>query len=129
MALFTFKTVQAFVQFLWAWRIGGGELVDQNTANQRAAICAQCHNNRSSSGGRVCGVCNKMAHGVLDGIRSGIIKNAKTTSDDKLQTCLVCGCDLKISVWIPNQVLLKLEDHNAYPTFCFKKKIVENLEV
>lgn len=128
MALFTFKTVQAFVQFLWTWRMNGGELVDQNTANQRAAICVSCHNNSTSSG-KVCGVCNKMAHATLDGIRAGIIKSAKTSSHDRLLDCKLCGCDLKIKVWIPNQVLGKLEEVNAWPTHCWMKKITENLEV
>lgn len=130
MAIGTFKTVQSFVQFLWSWKLSDGKLVDQNTANLRAEICANCHNCKPSSETRAgCSSCNKMGRTILDKIRSSIIGGLKTTSDSKLQTCAICGCCLKISVWIPNQVLLKLEDAEAYPGFCWKKRIKENLEI
>lgn len=130
MAVSTFKTVQSFTQFLWNWVIGGGKLVDQNTANIRAQTCASCHNNLPSADVRKgCSACNKMGNSVINKIRGSIIKNNSTTSDRHLLTCGICGCDLRISVWIPNQALLKLEDSNAYPTYCWKKKIEQNLEV
>lgn len=130
MAVSTFKTVQSFVQFLWSWYTTGGKLLDQETANARAAICVQCHNNKPSHEARGgCSVCNKMGGVVLQSVRAQIIKNNTTPSDAKLLTCALCGCDNRITVWIPNQILLKLEDANAYPAFCFKKKIQENLEV
>lgn len=130
MAVTTFQTVQSFVQFLLNWYLKGGTLVDQNTANMRAAICAACHNNKSSSEvRRGCSTCNKMGNTILNSVRAKIIKNNSTPHDSRLLTCAICGCCLKISVWIPNQILLKTEDANAYPTHCWKKKIQENLEV
>lgn len=130
MAISTFKTVQSFVQFLWKWKLSDGKLVDQNTGNLRSAICAACHNNKPSSETRGgCGSCNKIGKTILDKVRSSIVAGMKTTHDAALKTCAICGCDLKISVWIPNQVLLKLEDSNAYPGFCWKKQIENNLEV
>lgn len=130
MAVSTFKTVQSFTQFLWNWVIGGGQLLDQNTANIRAQTCVGCHNNLPSVDVRKgCSACNKMGGAVINKIRSSIIKNHSTPSDGKLLTCGICGCDLRISVWIPNQALLKLEDANAYPSFCWKKKIQQNLEL
>lgn len=130
MAVSTFKTVQSFVRFLWSWYVGGGKLLDQAIANERAAICVQCHNNKPSHETRGgCSVCNKMGGAVLQSVRAQIIKKNATPSDAKLLTCAICGCDNRITVWIPNQILLKLEDANAYPDFCFKKKIQENLEV
>lgn len=130
MPISTFQTVQSFVQFLWNWKLGNGQLVDQNTANLRASICAGCHNNKPSSETRgTCSSCNKMGNAILNKVRSSIVGGLTTTSEAKLKTCGICGCDLKISAWIPNQILLKLEDANAYPSFCWKKKIQENLEV
>lgn len=125
------KTVQSFVQFLWNWKLSGANLVDQNTANQRAETCVACHANVKSDEARKggCGACNKMGNKVLNSIRDKIIKGNGTPHDAKLQSCLICGCDLKISVWIPNEVLLKTGDANAYPTHCFKKKILEGKEV
>lgn len=125
------QTVQSFVQFLWNWKVSGGNLVDQNTANQRAETCVACHNNLSSKEVRKggCGVCQKMGNATINMIRSKIIKGNGTPSDAKLLTCGICGCCLKISVWIPNAVLLKSGDANAYPEFCWKKKVVEGRDI
>lgn len=130
MAIINFKTIKAFTQFLWNWKLSGSQLVDQNTANIRAQICKTCHNNKS--GGDVrggCGVCNKMGNQALDSIRDDIINGNRTTSDGSLMTCAICGCDLRISVWIPNNVLLSVEDANAYPDFCWKKKIIDGIDL
>lgn len=130
MAVSHFKTVQSFVHFLWGWYVGGGKLLDQNTANIRAGICSICHSNKPSGEVRKgCSACNKMGNAVINTLRSQILKNNKTSYDNQLLTCEHCGCDLRISVWIPNQQLLKLEDSNVYPSFCWKKKIEQNLEV
>lgn len=128
MAVSFFHTVQSFAQFLLNWTLSGGRLVDQNTANIRAEICAACHNNKASSEVRKggCSSCNKMGNFVLDALRSKIIKSNKTTSDAKLLTCAICGCDNRISVWIPNDILIAPEEANAYPSFCFKKARLEN---
>lgn len=127
MAITFFKTVKSFTQFLWNWKLGGSPLVDQNTANIRAETCAACHNNKQSSDVRKgCGVCNRMGNKAIDSIRNEIISGNKTTSDHKLLACGICGCDLRISVWIPNNVLLSKEDANAYPAFCWKKAILED---
>lgn len=132
MAVTFFKTVQSFVQFLLNWYLTGGKLVEQNVANIRAAICATCHNNLPTKeikkGG--CSGCNKMGGIVLNSIRGKIIGKNATTSDAKLLSCGICGCDNRISVWIPNQILIQsMHDVNAYPTFCWKKKLEENQEV
>lgn len=130
MAVTKFQTVQSFVQFLLNWYLKGGQLVDQATANTRAAICAACHNDLPSSEvRRGCSTCNKMGNVVLNSVRQKIIKNNSTPHDSKLLTCAICGCCLKISVWIPNQMLLKNEDANAYPTHCWKKAILENRDL
>lgn len=127
-----FNTVQSFVQFLLNWYLKGAKLVDQNTANLRASICATCHNNLPTKeikkGG--CSSCNKMGGIVLNSIRSKIIGGSRTTNDPKLLACGICGCDNRISVWIPNQVLVdSMHDVNAYPTFCWKKKLTDGQEV
>lgn len=130
MAVSFFHTVQSFTQFLWNWILKGGTLVSQNVANLRAETCVSCHNNKPSSEVRKgCSSCNKAGNKVVDKVRATIIKQNKTPSDSRLLVCNLCGCDNKISVWIPNQILLKREDANAFPDFCWKKKILENLDV
>lgn len=126
-----FHSVQSFVQFLLNWTLKGGKLVEQGTADARAAICSACHNNKPTSEIRNRSCCggNKVANAVISAARSKIIKDAKSTNDAKLLACAICGCDNKISVWIPNNVLLKPEDANAYPSFCWKKKITEGQDV
>lgn len=129
MAIVKFHTVKSFVQFLWNWLLSGGKLVDQNTANLRAQICSGCHNNTVEGEiGRGCSTCNKLGTTTLDLIRGKIIGKNKTTTGS-LKACGICGCDLKISVWIPNVILVSVEDVNAYPSFCWKKKRTENLDV
>lgn len=130
MAVSFYYTVQSFTQFLWNWLLKGGTLVSQNIANLRAETCISCHNNKPSSEVRKsCSACNKLGNKAIDKVRATIIKENKTPSDSRLLTCGICGCDLKVSVWIPNVILLKVEDVNAYPTQCWKKKRAENLDV
>lgn len=129
MAVSTFKTVQSFVQFLWNWFLTTkGQFVDQNTANIRASICAGCHANVPSGDVRK-GCCGKAGNLAVMAVRRGIIGAKTTPSESRLLSCGICGCCLKISVWIPNSILLKPEDSNAYPAFCWKKKIEQNLDV
>lgn len=130
MAISFFQTVQSFSQFVMNYILKGGGLVDQNTANIRAQICAACTNNKPSGDIRkVCSSCNKISNAVINKFRSAIIKDNKTTSDARLLACSLCGCDLKISVWIPNNILLTKADANAYPSYCFKKAILEDRDV
>lgn len=131
MAVTFFHTVKSFTQFLWNFKLGGSQLVSQNTANLRGEICVGCHNNIPSKEVRKggCSTCQKMGGRVLNSIRDSIIAGNRTTSDGKLLTCGICGCDNRISVWIPNDVLLSKEDANAYPQFCFKKAILEDRDL
>lgn len=125
-----FKSVKDFVAFLLNWRKSGGELVDQNTATIRASICVGCHNNVPSSEVRkACCGGGAAANAALWAARKIIIQTKSTSYDKQLFVCALCSCDLKIKVWIPNSVLLAPEDANAYPTFCWQKKIVEGSEL
>lgn len=131
MAITFYNTVKSFAQFLWNWKLQGSGLVDQNTANIRAETCAGCHNNLPSKDVRKggCRVCNKMGNKVLDSIRDEIIAGNRTPADYKLLACGICGCDLRISVWIPSSALVTKEDANAYPSFCWKKAILEDKDL
>lgn len=126
-----FQTVKSFAQFLANWTLKGGKLVDQETANARAAICASCHNNSPSAEVRAgCGACRKGGDWLLDKVRNPITGGRRTPSDPKLKVCALCGCDLKIKVWIPNEALgVPKEEANAYPSFCWRKAMVDGKEI
>lgn len=130
MAITFFHTVKSFAQFLWNWKLQGSPLVDQNTANLRAGICSGCHNNKPSDEVRTgCSSCQRAGNLIINTSRDLIISGNTTTSDSRLLVCGVCGCDNKISVWIPNVALVAIEDVNAYPSFCWKKLRLENRDI
>lgn len=130
MSTTAFERFQTFASAFKNFLMGGGDYVDQNTANIRGSICAQCHNNvpgeeaRAFSGG--CTTCNKAFGGIenvlIDGIRKGVIGNKISTSHDKLKSCKICGCDNRISIWFPLRVFnVSEETNNVWPGFCWKK--------
>lgn len=127
MAVTIFKGIENFTNFLWEWIKAGKPLVSQEIANARAATCASCHNNVNVDQAVKVGCCGRGLQGVLSGFRKRIIQNRTTPSDAHLKSCGLCGCDLRMKVWIPieGQGITK-EDSNAYPSFCWKKEI-ENL--
>lgn len=132
MAVTFFHTVKSFTQFLWNWKLQGSPLVDQNTANIRASICVGCHNNVASKDVRKggCSVCNKMGNKTINAIRDTIIEGNRTTSEGRLLSCANCGCDLAITVWIPLAALGQTkEEANAWPSFCWRKAILEDREL
>lgn len=109
------------------YMMNGGDLVDQNTANVRGVTCAGCHNNvpdkqaRQGPGG--CGKCGAGAVSAGIALVRGIALGARRTpSDEKLKACFLCGCDLKLKVWLPVKYFdPKCENVNKYPTFCWMK--------
>lgn len=126
-----FQSVTSFTDFLKSFITSGGKLVGKNVANTRAEICVGCHNNQASTEVRksCCGggAANTAA---LWAARVMIIQNRTTPSDKQLLVCSLCGCDLKIKVWIPLEALGQTkEEANAWPTFCWCKKILEDKEV
>lgn len=101
--------------------LGKDKLVSQHEANRRGAICAACHNNTNKS--RTGTFCSSCQSGALNAIRRALLGNAGTTSDRRLLSCAICGCDNKLAVWFPLSAL-QVDDsnRNAYPTFCWKKE-------
>jgi hypothetical protein len=71
---------------------GGGAIVPKEEAERRAAICARCPMNGKAAGCTPC-------RGLLNYV-SKAIGNLKTSFDNRLQACTVCGCELRVSVWV-----------------------------
>lgn len=74
-------------------------LVDQETANQRAATCASCPANVPVPG---CVPCV----GILNLIM-GIKGKKSTPADQYLKTCAVCLCSTQAMVWVKTEILEK----------------------
>lgn len=130
MSLTFFQTIQSFGQFINNWIAQGKPLVSQEIANARAAICASCHNNVATheiKGG--CSACQKGSM-ILRKLKSTFIGSRTTPSDAKLKACALCGCPLQMKVWMPLAAMdSKVEEANAFPTFCWRKAIVEGKEI
>lgn len=124
---------QTFIQALKNYVLTGGHLVDQNTANIRAQICVQCHNNVRCEDARPaakssCSSCHRFIGVIEDAAvrlaKAFILQGRQTPNNAELKCCNVCGCDLQLSVWFPTVPLgINEENKNAYPTFCWKKEI------
>lgn len=131
MALTAYQTVKSFVQAMMNWTLKGGKFVDPDIANARAAICAGCHNNSPTAeikGG--CSSCRRGGAKIVEMLFGTFLGSRKTASDAKLKVCGLCGCPLKVKVWMPIAALdYKPQDANAFPTFCWVKAVVENKEI
>lgn len=109
-----FKDVVRWVRAMYSFAVQSKfELVPQEEAERRAKICAACHRQISTSG---CWGCKGIA-----GLLPHIAGARKTSYDNQLKACGVCGCYNAVSVHIPLDAIDN-EDHLDFPDFCWKKK-------
>lgn len=104
----------AGARILAEW-IGSGAIPESTeTATQRAQVCAGCPNNITG---------HKFEATIAETIRRH--ESARhdlklsTPVDDKIDTCSVCGCYLKLKVWLPIERIPKTE---GLPDFCWIMK-------
>ena len=84
--------------------MGGDPFVDQQEANRRASICAECPANKEAP------TCPSCVNFIEDVNRS--LGYRETPYDDQLQACDVCGCSNSASVWIDAKILKQCSDAN-----------------
>lgn len=120
------ERIKSFVQTLFNYFVDGAQLVQQEEADRRAEICVQCHANLDGGQARTQGCCGakNIEDKTIEVTRKQILKEKKTSVDDRLKSCFVCGCENKLAVWFPVKYLLKKEDANAFPVFCWRKDIL-----
>ena len=119
-------SLQTLFESLKNYVLTGGQLVDQNTANIRAEICAACHNNKPDSEAKR-GCCGKglVASAASLAIKKTIVGDRVTTSHSKLGKCDICGCPNNLTVWFPSNPIGDNDDtKNAFPSFCWRKQII-----
>lgn len=113
---FSIKNILAGTGTLLRWMAGGAKKVDLSLANQRAEVCTTCRFNQHPEG---CSSCN---YPTLMSLVNTIVGGSKTSSDDSLQACVVCGCSLKAKVHLPHDVLMKNMNRDQVqrlPDFCW----------
>jgi len=92
-------------------------LESQGEANRRAHICATCPLNVPIEG---CEVCKSALRKV-----SEYIGDRKVDDCNLLQGCGVCGCELRLAVWVnlrAQQEAMDLPTNALFPNHCWKKR-------
>lgn len=103
--------VLRFLKTIWNWgSMGGFKFVPMTEAERRAKICSTCPMNTTVSG---CLGCSGVAT-LVKKIRG----DHRTTVDGRLNVCDVCGCELKVKVLVPSEVI----DNRGleYPSWCWQ---------
>lgn len=90
----TMDDIWRFAKTAQKWLEGGCKWVDAEESDRRAAICAQCPMNVVVHG---CWGCRGAIKWLAE--RAGM--PPATQSEDKLQSCKVCGCYNKVAVHMP----------------------------
>lgn len=124
------ERAKSFLQSLKNYLLTGGHLVDQNTANTRAAICAACHANVACADARpikksVCRSCGRFAEDtVIRLAKAALLQGRQTPYNASLKCCNICGCSNDLAIWFPTVPLgMNHENKNAYPSFCWRKDV------
>lgn len=107
----SFDDVKRCANTLKQWHDAGSPLVTVEEAERRAAICVTCPKNR-----RVHGCMGCSAAGT---VLEWIVGERKTSQDEKLKQCIVCGCNLSTKLLFP----LEVTDSTGlrFPDWCWAK--------
>jgi len=105
--------IATFLRTVAKWA-KNGTVVAQAESNRRAAICSTCPLNVKIEG---CQPCFRLA----DKCRA-LIGDVKTDYDDKLEGCYSCGCNLKVKVHCPSEVIAGSKNNDILPNYCWMKE-------
>lgn len=98
---YSFSDVIHGTKAMIAFKLAGSPLVSQEEANKRAAICSHCPNNGPFT--KPCGgIC-----GELQDIVVSLIGGKTTPMDAALNSCYICNCFNRASVWVELDVMWK----------------------
>lgn len=111
------SSAHKFLMSMAAWKHMGGEPVSTEEAVRRSEICIKCPHNKE---GR-CGTCfARRAVMYLMGAKKmeAAIPYQDNPHSDAITSCRLCGCDLKMKVFVPLGVL----DNTGikYPEWCWQ---------
>lgn len=118
------KELMAGTAVLLSHLLGGRKVVSQEEAERRAAICAPCPRNSTFS--KPCGgLCPE-----LEDVVKAVVGGGKTSLDDKLEACSVCGCVNRAQIWTPIDALAAGSGPDFIekaPEPCWKRKALIEL--
>lgn len=98
---YSFADVIQGTKAMIAFKLAGSPMVSQDEANRRATICSHCPNNVNFS--KPCsGVC-----GELQDIVVSLVGGKSTPLDSALNSCAICSCFNRASVWVELDVMWK----------------------
>ncbi len=105
---------------LLAFKLAGSPYVSQEEAERRASICASCVWNLDYAK-----PCNGNCGGLKEMV-SAIVGGQKTSFDDRLKACGICGCTNAAQILMPLDVLEKgvtadMKEQFAAVEKCWKK--------
>lgn len=100
---------------LMSWLASGFDFVPQAEADRRAAICAMCPYNGRATG------CLGCVGDAMERVRvalRALVGARKSAMDGRLAACYICGCELRVKIWVPLPLLAKHmsgEQAKAFP--------------
>ena len=98
------KRIGVGIGILRAWFGDDCEPVEVAVAEKRAAICAECTNNKPGN------LLQKLESVAAEGLRMTIeakkTLSLRTKLDDQLHTCQACDCHLGLKVWVPRGYIM-----------------------
>jgi hypothetical protein len=116
--------VSAGVGLMIDWLGDGLKPVDQQLAEDRAKVCVRCPHNLPASAiqGAITGA---VASGVHKLMEEKAEMKLRTSDDDKLHTCEICGCVMSLKIWAPADHIKKHTPDdvlNRLPAFCWVRR-------
>ena len=116
--IITTRTMAAGLAVLGPWMTAGKPTVKDDLATARSATCAGCKFNVLLKNCRPC-----MMPAITKLVESAI-GPAETPYSDQINGCNLCGCSLKIKIWVPITYIkdAMLFDKALLPDWCWVKK-------
>jgi hypothetical protein len=111
---------RSFITSMWAWVKGGCKIEDDSVAEARSRICEKCPRMvKKPTGCPGCFARKAMIflYGGMNHEGTGAFPFKNNPRHKKLHYCGVCGCDLKLKVYIPKDVLPKADKN--HPEACW----------
>jgi hypothetical protein len=113
----TFSVLLEGTKAVGSWILSGKEMVSQEHADRRSTVCYSCPMNKTA---RDCAPCKLP---VIHALIEQLIGDARSEKHDNLEGCAVCGCALKVKVWVPIQHIAKgTMNKQDYPDACWVKQ-------